>query len=193
MRNDLAESVFTVDDLLTPAESREWIRRTEEVGYDSAPVTTAMGPVMMSNVRNNDRVMIDSVSDAEALFDRLLPHMPEHWQQLQLRDERFTCVGLNERLRFYRYSPGEFFAVHRDGSYRRDNGERSLLTLLVYLNEPEEGGATNLWAGGGEIHVRPKAGLALLFAHRLLHEGEVLTAGSKYVLRTDVMYEARPA
>jgi len=36
--------------------------------------------------------------------------------------------------------------------------------------------------------VVPRAGMALLFQHQLLHEGCVMESGVKYVLRSDVMY-----
>jgi hypothetical protein len=36
--------------------------------------------------------------------------------------------------------------------------------------------------------VRPVRGTALVFRHRLLHEGAPVLTGRKYVLRTDVMY-----
>ena len=39
------------------------------------------------------------------------------------------------RLRILRYDPGDFFKPHYDGSYRRDNGERSYITIQLYLNE----------------------------------------------------------
>ncbi|MEQ1701420.1 MAG: hypothetical protein ABMA25_15030, partial [Ilumatobacteraceae bacterium] len=38
----------------------------------------------------------------------------------------------------------------------------------------------------------PKTGMALLFQHRILHEGAVVTSGTKYVLRTDVIAHAQP-
>jgi hypothetical protein len=37
--------------------------------------------------------------------------------------------------------------------------------------------------------VKPKQGMGLLFHHPLLHRGDAVAAGRKYVLRTDVMYE----
>jgi hypothetical protein len=47
-----------------------------------------------------------------------------------------------------------------------------------------EGGATQFrWET-----VQPQAGMALVFPHRLSHQGTTVTRGTKYVLRTDVMY-----
>jgi hypothetical protein len=39
-----------------------------------------------------------------------------------------------------------------------------------------------------EIDVVPRTGMALLFQHRVWHEGCEVTSGVKYVLRSDVMY-----
>ena len=36
--------------------------------------------------------------------------------------------------------------------------------------------------------VQPKVGMALVFEHAILHEGVAVEEGTKYVLRTDVMY-----
>ena len=35
---------------------------------------------------------------------------------------------------------------------------------------------------------RPELGKALIFEHRILHEGVQVEEGSKYVLHTDIMY-----
>ena len=91
---------------------------------------------------------------------------------------------MNELFRFYRYAPGQKFGWHADGPYRRDNGEISLLTFMIYLNEGYRGGETRFeWT-----KVEGKAGMALVFEHGLIHEGAELTAGLKYVLRSDVMF-----
>lgn len=96
------------------------------------------------------------------------------------------AIGLNERFRFYRYDPGQQFATHMDGSFVRQNGERSLLTFMVYLNDAFEGGETVII----ETTVKPQKGMALIFQHALVHEGAVVISGRKYVLRSDVMYGA---
>jgi prolyl 4-hydroxylase len=38
--------------------------------------------------------------------------------------------------------------------------------------------------------IAPKAGDALLFEHRVWHEGRQVNSGEKYVLRTDLFYQS---
>jgi hypothetical protein len=92
--------------------------------------------------------------------------------------------GFNERFRFYRYGPAEYFKWHRDGSFAKSPDEASYLTFLIYLNHDFEGGATEFKT---EI-IAPHAGTALVFPHKLAHQGAPVVSGSKYVLRTDVIY-----
>lgn len=37
-------------------------------------------------------------------------------------------------------------------------------------------------------YVTPRAGTALIFNHDALHEGEPVTLGVKYIIRTEIMY-----
>jgi prolyl 4-hydroxylase len=59
---------------------------------------------------------------------------------------------------------------------------------MIYLNEDFAGGETTFpeW----DVCITPKTGMMLLFRHELLHAGEAVTRGRKYVLRSDVMYSA---
>ncbi len=174
---EIREGIYLVPDLLTPEECQAWITLTEAKGYDAAPITTAGGFEMRPDVRNNARVIIDDPEQAEALWQRSRVEIPGIFRGRQ-------AIGLNERFRFYRYDPGERFALHRDGAFRRDNGEMSLLTFLVYLNEGFVGGETIVEG----IPFTPRTGMALIFEHPLLHEGAAVIYGRKYVLRSDVMY-----
>lgn len=181
----ITEQVFTVAQLLTPGQCEEYIELSESLGYEDAPINTAFGPQRRPDVRNNRRAMLDDLSRAAELWSRIRVYAP-------LRRGDWTAVGVNERLRFYRYDVGQQFEWHRDGYFERDNGERSVLTFMVYLNENFTGGETSIegLAGAGvpDGKVVPKTGLALVFAHPLLHKGEPVTEGRKYVLRSDVMY-----
>lgn len=188
-REDLdGDAIFVLHDFLTADECQCHINATEAAGYGDAPITTARGPQMRKDIRNNDRVMVDDVPLAAELFARLHPFLPAV--------AAWAAVGLNERFRYYRYTPGQKFDWHYDGCFERPNGEESLYTFMVYLNDGCTGGDTqfNLSRHGGirmddpVLRVTPAAGKALLFRHRILHTGAVVLAGTKYVLRTDVMY-----
>ena len=71
------------------------------------------------------------------------------------------------------------------------DGIRSRLTLVFYLNSDFTGGATEFpeLAVGA---VTPKIGRALVFQHRVLHSATPVVAGTKYVLRTDILYRGTP-
>eukprot|EP00700_Malawimonas_jakobiformis_P003801 EC726717.1.p4 GENE.EC726717.1~~EC726717.1.p4 ORF type:complete len:84 (+),score=21.85 EC726717.1:437-688(+) len=68
-------------------------------------------------------------------------------------------------------------------------GERSYVTVQIYLNEGFEGGSTRFLEGTPYDCV-PKTGSVLIFQHDLFHEGEALVRGRKYTIRTDAMYSA---
>ncbi|MFV8750258.1 prolyl hydroxylase family protein [Nannocystaceae bacterium ST9] len=175
----------TLEHLLSPDECREWIELAEHVGFDEAPIQIGGGrEARVPEIRNNQRVMIDGREQALALWQRTRPHLPT----ATLVQGRWRATGFNERLRFYRYEPGQRFALHADGHYRRpDRSETSRMSFLIYLNEDFEGGQTSLPGLGLVV---PATGLALCFEHRYLHEGRPVISGCKYVLRTDLMYAA---
>jgi predicted 2-oxoglutarate/Fe(II)-dependent dioxygenase YbiX len=174
-----APLVFTVPDVLSADECQATIARIEELGPEAAPITTSRGYVMAPEIRNNHRVVFDDLELAALLFARLRAAIPPTLCEMR-------AVGANERFRCYRYEPGQRFAPHYDGAFRRSADEESQLTLMVYLNEGFAGGDTAFHDFG--VSVRPRTGMALLFQHRLLHEGCVLERGVKYALRSDVMY-----
>ena len=105
-------------------------------------------------------------------------------------------IAFNERLRFLRYKSGEFFAPHYDGAYyQRETGEISKITFLLYLNDEFKGGQTKLlhpFDCENTWHApKIEAGMVLMFEHETFHEGCPLDAGTKYIVRTDVMYSKK--
>ena len=186
---------FTIDGLFTAAECGAWIEQAEALGFDEAPINTGSGELRAPDIRNNDRTMLDDPDTAAGLFARLRPLLPP---STCMYSRELPITGLNERLRFYRYDPGQRFALHRDGHYTRpDASECSRLSLLLYLNGGFEGGETLFYTRPGPATDRavPETGRVLVFPHSMMHEGAPVTRGRKYVLRTDVMYsmgEGRP-
>ena len=96
-------------------------------------------------------------------------------------------------------------AAHCDGTYETPDGkERSYFTLHLYLNdaedgrggEPLEGGATTFHSYNMEkrLDIVPKYGRVLMFQHRfLLHSGDDVINGTKYTMRTDIMFAKQAA
>jgi predicted 2-oxoglutarate/Fe(II)-dependent dioxygenase YbiX len=179
----LDDRIRTIPGAFSTEECTRFLRRAEDVGFHAAPITTAVGFVMAPDVRNNTRVMLDDEPLAAATWERLRASVPA-------RLGGFRAVGLNERFRFYRYGPGERFAWHYDGAFQRSPQERSLLTLMIYLDEGCEGGTTDFDLPDRDelLRVVPRRGMVLLFQHRLRHQGAEVRRGVKNVLRTDVMY-----
>ncbi|SFO85997.1 2OG-Fe(II) oxygenase superfamily protein [Chitinophaga sp. YR627] len=173
------QDIFTINDFLSHDECSALIGKSEEMGYEEATVDVGGGQQrMIKGVRNNERVLYKDELYAGLLWDRLKAFAPEG------KSGESAC-GLNELFRFYKYSPGQRFKMHKDGSFTRDPYEASQYTFLIYLNNEYEGGET-IFASGETI--RPQTGSALIFHHPLRHEGALLETGVKYVLRTDIMY-----
>ena len=166
--------LWTADGIYSPAECREMIRRIESW----SPTLATNNPIY----RNQDRVIRDEPDLARDLFRRLRPHLPERIGDLHLH-------GLNERLRFYRYQPGQCFAPHTDHWYQPDDKHITLLTVLAYFNDDFDGGET-VFVEHVEATVQPKPGLVALFQHKVRHEGREVTRGRKFAMRADALYRA---
>ena len=81
---------------------------------------------------------------------------------------------------------GQFIYPWGNGHYTRMM--RLDGVLAKYLNEDFDGGETSFIDG----EIKPKTGLAAFMTqHNYLHEAKEATNGTKYVLRTDVMYRKK--
>jgi len=186
-----------VPEFLTPPECRELIAFTEAKGFYSA--STDYPPTY----RSNDRLVHDDEGLSRHLFERLRAVAP---QVMETHDDRgsgnWLLDGVNERLRFCRYTAQQQFNIHQDGVHHRGCKRRSLLTLMIYLTDGEafSGGDTEFFAAGpgaarddsGQpevvARVRPGIGTLILFDHKIWHAGAKVTSGTKYLLRSDVLY-----
>lgn len=176
----------TVDKFWTPERCRELIERYASAEWLPATVNAAEGRVVKEGLRNNDLAFVRDEALSSDLFAAIKPHVPKAMMAEWEGDRRsLVPAGLFEPLRIYRYRPGQHFGLHQDQSYQQD-GSRSLLTLMVYLDEGCGGGETDFPEQGQRIV--PQTGRLLWFQHMLLHAGKAVTDGIKHVLRTDVHY-----
>ena len=106
-------------------------------------------------------------------------------------------LDASEAIQGQRYTPGQEFKPHTDtfepGGYdfyvhTADTGQRTW-TAMIYLNEPEDGGATRFKAIGKTV--QPETGKLLAWNNLLpdgrpnpatLHQGMKVRRGTKYIL-----------
>lgn len=183
---------LTVDGVLSPAACERYVERWQAGRPHVAPIIRKDGEGIDEAVRNNERIMWDDAAEAEALLEALRERLEATGQHLPAAFRGGALVGANPRLRLYRYQPGQRHGAHWDSEVELEGGAvRSRLTLVVYLNDDFTGGQTRFPELDATVSAKP--GRALLFQHRLLHEACVVERGSKYVLRTDVLYRASGA
>ncbi|CCE82220.1 Piso0_001933 [Millerozyma farinosa CBS 7064] len=160
--------------------------------------------------RVNDRALVTDFEAANSLWNYLqnvlLQRSDYDDDDDDINDIRNTfsdAVCLNPRLRIYRYRRGHYFGQHYDDSVSSpitNSSEKKTgltkWTLLIYLTGGEEfkGGGTVFYFDDTKdsINFHPSKGAALLHKHGddcLRHEGELITEGVKWVLRSDVVYK----
>jgi len=170
------KEIFVIEDLIPSEICQNYIRLSEELGYEEAKLQIGKTRIRSEGVRNNLSIFHDDLSLANALWELCKDYIPPNTAYGK-------PIGLNEKFRFYKYEPGMQFKPHRDGVVSKSASCHSYYTFMIYLNEDCEGGETRF----ERFSMEPKTGAALIFAHNLLHEGAEVLKGVKYVLRTDVM------
>lgn len=199
----LDDYVYTIDGFLSQNECVQWIRFGESFGFEHCFQPESSGYAH----REQGRLQFEDRGIGAAIYNRVFPFLPT------LVDGRRPCC-CSSNIRMYKYSVGQRFGKHIDESNPDEKtGGITLFTLLIYLNGGDQsnipeflpideygdtltGGETLFYRGHGRlssvaVSVSPQQGLLLLHGHGhrcLSHEGAVVTSGTKYVLRTDVVY-----
>lgn len=177
------DDIFVIRGFFDDEACQRHIEKCESLGFGEATVNTSVGAIVNTKMRSNERVIVDDIPAAFNLWEKFKLFIPD-------------AYGVNERFRYYRYEPGQYFDWHFDAPYQRNARERSKLTLMIYLNDDFTGGTTDFVFQAGVIReddpvfqVKPEKGMAFLFTHNVLHRGAKVLSGKKYVLRSDVMYK----
>ena len=194
---------FQLLDLLSDSECAQFVAISDALGYhEDAPVS------LPHHVRHNTNVnwVVDESIDGP-IWERCHSLIPE-------RVAGGPALGLNARFRFYRYREGDYFRPHTDGAWPGSRvadgrlvhdayGDRiSQMSMLLFLSDGYTGGRTLFYlreggrTAGGEAIVASVAtpkGAAVCFPHgfhplHCLHAGEPVGSGTKYIIRTDVLF-----
>lgn len=197
---------FLLHNVLTDEECDQIIAASEAMGYtEDAPVSLGR------HIRHNENCVWIADDELTGVpFNRCQSHFPP-------KVAAGVPVGLNARWRLYKYNTDDVFKVHTDGSWPGSGldssgrlvkdiyGDRwSQLTWVLYLNDNFDGGSTRFYLQQGRgntysVHdVQAVRGSAMCFFHgehelSHLHEGAQVTRGTKYIIRSDVLYTLRSA
>jgi hypothetical protein len=213
-------SAWTVHPLLSAVECDDLIVRAEKMGMCDLGETLYRGLRDCLRVEIDDAVLAQKACNRllphvprEVVVGT--GGSCEEWEGVKPTGDMegvWRPVGCNPRWRICCY-PGDgkgYFGPHRDGEYVVSADRRSILTVNGYLNALPEGlgGGTrflldqeltrdeegrSIAVEGSVTHrVHPdRPGLATVFFHDLLHDGERLEKGCppKWIYRTDVIYQ----
>ena len=72
----LGDLIFVIHEFLTAEECDAYIVVSEQEGYGDAPIMMGGKPILLKDVRNNERVIYDNVDLAARLFERAEPFLP---------------------------------------------------------------------------------------------------------------------
>jgi len=190
-------SGFVLEDVLNEDECTRVMDWGHELGFEDCGYSNA--------VRVTERVEVVSPQTAHEIYrrvSRFIKSVDLFKQHRGLRDD-IPCrwlspCGINPHFRVCRYQPRGFFTPHYDGAKDFDDCY-SLQTFMLYLNDGYRDGTTRFFTDlqqhykpGIEAFVthryHPKAGSALIFFHNITHDGEQVSHGQKYIMRSEVMY-----
>ena len=155
---------------------------------------------------------------ADVLWSRVKPLMPSlrvmdaHTPTDHNGHAMWKPVGVSPLFRFIRYKEGGQLVAHYDATYAESDTRRTLMSMVIYLTKNDRGATRFLkdpqagkrmdemdfsdWDRAGDedeviLRSNPEIGTAIIFDHRMLHDGEPLDDGDpeKIIIRTDIMFE----
>ncbi|WP_017223669.1 prolyl hydroxylase family protein [Moritella dasanensis] len=211
-RKDLAQvpGAFQLLNVFSPEECQRLINTSESMGYLADAAVS-----LPRDVRHNDSLTWVVDKQTDGLIWNRVKHLMTDEQGLFGGK---AALGINARFRFYRYSKGDYFKPHSDGSWPGSRvinnkliadsyGDRySQMTFLILLSEDFDGGATRFLVNANdasqparrgspvaEVDIRTPAGSILCFPHGMhplhcIHSSEPIYRGVKYIIRSDVLF-----
>ena len=182
---------FVISGFLTSKECTTMIETAEKKGFETLPAERHS-----KDMRTNTRIRSEDEVLATLLWTRLEPYLKESDKIVDCLETKtkWRACGLNPSFRYCKYIPGQFFVRHIDGQVMYEE-KRSFKTAMIYLNTVAEGsgGGTRFYSHNGknlfiDYVYKPMIGDLFCFAQDQEHDGEILTQGTKYIMRSEIMY-----
>lgn len=212
IENSFDNNLYYIENLLTTDEIEFLIENSKinkPVGVDGI-----LSHYKESDVIGSYRGSLYSDFIANIVFNRLKFLYPKRNSFINSNTDHdnynnwFFC-GINPLLRFIRYKKSGFLIPHYDAPFVKNSYEKSLSTLVIYLTDNDDGETRflfddqiNLKINDRDfsdknytpkekdvlLKIKPKAGDAIIFDHRLLHDSDKVGENEKIIIRTDLMF-----
>lgn len=210
-------SLFQVENLLSKKEVAHFISEVKNAPFLPVGTDGFLNNYKIGNEIGSYRNSFFNQEIAESIFERLVNLYPERDFNSSLNVdhdffENWKFVGVNPLFRTIKYQSHGSLIPHYDAPYIESNTKRTLVTLIIYLTTNETGKTrfiedpqSNLscyernledWERKAKksevlLSIKPIAGNALIFDHRILHDSEELINEEKIILRTDLFFEKK--
>lgn len=186
-----SDDVFTLSNVLSTEECQNIIREAEKHGFGLTNCN--------QSCRGCLRLTTTDIEFSTLLFNRIKQYLPEIIiinNSESNNAETWKISNLNERIRIAKYYPSTRFDIHYDEGDEKSENERAFYTFNLYLNGNFENGETRFFDKHNRHNVTASVkgtdGLCLIFRQlpykEFAHDGDVVTNGIKYLLRSDIMY-----
>ena len=173
-----------IENVFNHIECNKLIKISEQNGYENASLFEKNGKkIFYNDIRNGLRCVIDDINLASIIEQRISHIIPQEYKGKKYH-------SINTRFRFLKYNDSEhYFKPHTDGCYSTDK-IMSMITILIYLNDDYVGTKTSIHKDLKTIigEIEPNVGLIYLMDQNILHIVPNLISGTKYVIRTELMY-----
>lgn len=194
------KTLFVLKNVLTYSEVNNLIKKSE-------PHYKKLDDEYLIVERDSYRVLSNDTVFAKVLFERIKPYLTQ-----KIKPCGFGVQGkwiphkINQCFRFCKYiSKSKGFKPHRDATYIENEDIRSILTVIIYLNDSDT--CTTFYKTntkrkiyqtvedemmGGFVErfkYKPEKGSILIFNHDMIHAGNpVIDEQNKYIIRSDIVY-----
>lgn len=156
--------------------------------------------------------LFEKISIQSKVENLILKHEDDRFHFTNFGESKvFRLVGVNPMFRVIQYNEGEFLVPHYDDTWVKNKFQRSLKTLIIGVDTDScIGGETQFIQDSQNTlsykernfsdkeklntdvfkSIKLGAGEALIFDHRILHQGNNVMSGKKTIIRTELIYES---
>jgi len=210
------DNAFTCKSLISDEEADFIIAKADEHINKPVGITGYVSEYKDGDEIGSYRGSIYNEYLAEVLFERIKASYPCNRNFIEAKNidhdnhSSWELNSINPLFRFIKYTNGGSLVPHYDAPYIKDNKERTLVTLVIYLTSNKCGGETRFikdpqsniscyhrnledwdrFPKNSEIisKINPSKGNALIFDHRTLHDSKKILNDKKIIIRTDLIF-----